>query len=481
MLQEDDEVVLQCVATIQKEHRKFCLAAEGLGNRVCYLESTSEAKYVPPDLCVCNFVLEQALSVRALQEMLAKTGPNSEGLIKRAGQGGGHRTLLYGHAILLRHSFSDMYLTCLKTSRSLTDKLSFDVGLQEDSIGEACWWTIHPASKQRSEGEKVRIGDDLILVSVSTERYLHLSNSNGHAQVDASFMQTLWNVQPTCSSGNVAVGYLTGGHVMRLCHGHDESLSIPGANKSDEEQRIVNYEAGKGASRARSLWRLEPLRISWSGSHIRFGQAFRLRHLATGHYLAMTEDPGLVLQDRERSDTTATSFCFRPSKEKGEVGPKRDIDGMGVPEIKYGDSVCFVMHVATGLWLSYLAPDAKSSRLGPLKRRACLHSEGHMDDGLILQRCQHEESRAARIIRNSTFLFANFIKALDSIAEGESKAVAGYVEEVLQTLNDLIEYFKQPDSELEHEEKQCLLRSLIKRQDLFKDEVRVEDVETPTS
>lgn len=42
---------------------------------------------------------------------------------------------------------------------------------------------------------------------------------------------------------------------------------------------------------------------------------------------------------------------------------------MGVPEVKYGDSVCFIMHVATGLWLSYMAPDAKSSRLGPLKRR----------------------------------------------------------------------------------------------------------------
>jgi hypothetical protein len=39
-------------------------------------------------------------------------------------------------------------------------------------IGEACWWTVHPASKQRSEGEKVRVGDDLILVSVATERYL---------------------------------------------------------------------------------------------------------------------------------------------------------------------------------------------------------------------------------------------------------------------------------------------------------------------
>ena len=37
-------MVLQCVACIQKENRKFCLTAEGLGNRLCYLEPTSEAK-----------------------------------------------------------------------------------------------------------------------------------------------------------------------------------------------------------------------------------------------------------------------------------------------------------------------------------------------------------------------------------------------------------------------------------------------------
>lgn len=63
------------------------------------------------------------------------------------------------------------YLTCLSTSSS-NDKLAFDVGLQLVSKGESCWWTIHPASKQRSEGEKVRIGDDIILVSVASERYL---------------------------------------------------------------------------------------------------------------------------------------------------------------------------------------------------------------------------------------------------------------------------------------------------------------------
>ncbi|KAF6130966.1 hypothetical protein HJG60_007894 [Phyllostomus discolor] len=75
-LRTEDEVVLQCIASIHKEQRKFCLAAEGLGNRLCFLEPTSEAKFVPPDLCVCSFVLEQSLSVRALQEMLASTGEN---------------------------------------------------------------------------------------------------------------------------------------------------------------------------------------------------------------------------------------------------------------------------------------------------------------------------------------------------------------------------------------------------------------------
>ncbi|XP_040054763.2 ryanodine receptor 3 isoform X15 [Gasterosteus aculeatus] len=465
-LRTDDEVVLQCVACIQKENRKFCLAAEGLGNRLCYLEPTSEAKYVPPDLCICTFVLEQSLSVRALQEMLAKSGQNSEG----AAQSGGHKTLLYGHAILLRHSFSSMFLACLKTSRSQTDKLSFDVGLQEDSTGEACWWTIHPASKQRSEGEKVRIGDDLILVSVSSERYLHLSISSGNIQVDASFMQTLWNVHPICSGSNIEEGYLLGGHVMRLFHGHDEVVAIPGSDQTEEQQRIVNYETGKAGAKARSLWRLEPLRISWSGSHIRWGQAFRLRHLTTGHYLALSDDRGLVLQDRERSDTVATAFCFRASKEKLEQSPKRDIDGMGAAEIKYGDSLCFITHVATGLWLSYQAPDVKSARLGPLKRRACLHSEGHMDDGLTLQRCQHEESRAARIIRNTTLLFKRFIRDLDCLGMKNWALVTLPVEEVLQTLNDLITYFQLPDAELEHEERQIKLRSLKNRQNLFKQE-----------
>ncbi|NXK60112.1 RYR2 protein, partial [Sylvietta virens] len=423
---------------------------------------------VPPDLSICTFVLEQSLSVRALQEMLANTEEKAEG----SAQGGGHRTLLYGHAILLRHSYSGMYLCCLSTSRSSMDKLAFDVGLQEDTTGEACWWTIHPASKQRSEGEKVRVGDDLILVSVSSERYLHLSYGNGSLHVDAAFQQTLWSVAPISSGSEVAQGYLIGGDVLRLLHGHmDECLTVPSGEHGEEQRRTVHYEGGAVSIHARSLWRLETLRVAWSGSHIRWGQPFRLRHITTGKYLSLLDDKSLLLTDKENADVKSTAFCFRSSKEKLDIGTRKEVDGMGAPEIKYGDSICFIQHVDTGLWLTYQSADAKSVRMGSLQRKAIMHHEGHMDDGLTLSRSQNEESRTARVIRSTVFLFNRFIRGLDSLSKKvKSSTIDLPIESVSLSLQDLIGYFHPPDEHLEHENKQNRLRALKNRQNLFQEE-----------
>ncbi|KAM9587622.1 ryanodine receptor 1 isoform 3-T3 [Morphnus guianensis] len=473
-LRTEDEVVLQCTTTLLKEQLKLCLAAEGFGNRLCSLEPTSNAQNVPPDLAVCCFVLEQSLSVRALQEMLAnssETGGEGVDLDKWSSQGGGHRTLLYGHAILLRHSHSGMYLSCLTTSRSVTDKLAFDVGLQKDAAGEACWWTMHPASKQRSEGEKVRVGDDLILVSVSSERYLHLSTASGELQADASFMQTLWNMNPICSGSEE--GYVTGGHVMRLFHGHmDECLTTSAPEQGEERSSVVNYEGGSVCTHARSLWRLEPLRISWSGSHLKWGQPFRLRHVTTGRYLALTEDKGLAVVEAAAANTRASAFCFRASKEKLEVVAKRDVEGMGTPEIKYGESLCFVQHVASGLWLTYAAADTKAMRLGLLKRKAILHQEGHMDDALSLTRSQRQESQAARMVYSTAGLYGHFIRSLDSLSgRGRGSPPPTLpIAAVILSLQDLIGYFQPPPAELQHEQRQSRLRALRGRQNLFQQE-----------
>lgn len=54
--------------------------------------------------------------------------------------------------------------------------------------------------------------------------------------------------------------------------------------------------------------------LRWSGSHIRWGQPFRLRHITTGKYLSLLDDKSLLLTDKEKADVKSTAFCFRSSK-----------------------------------------------------------------------------------------------------------------------------------------------------------------------
>lgn len=68
-------------------------------------------------------------------------------------------------------------------------------------------------------------------------------------------------------------------------------------------------------------------------------------------------------------------------QEKLDVAPKRDVEGMGPPEIKYGESLCFVQHVASGLWLTYAAPDPKALRLGVLKKKVGSWKGGRVSRG----------------------------------------------------------------------------------------------------
>uniref|UniRef100_A0A3Q2ZUA4 Ryanodine receptor 2b (cardiac) n=1 Tax=Kryptolebias marmoratus TaxID=37003 RepID=A0A3Q2ZUA4_KRYMA len=477
-LRMGDEVVLQSTFTSQEEHLKLCLAAEGFGSRLCRLEPTTNCKNVPPDLSVCGFVLAQCLSVRALQEMLAH-GERLAAEVRvcsllftpTVGAGVSHRTLLYGQAVLFRHSYSSMYLSCLSSSQSSPDKLAFDVGLREEKTGEACWWTVHPASRQRSDGEKVRVGDDLILVSVSSERYLVSDWENDSLIVSAAFQQTLWSVAPICSGGAVAQGFLKGGETLRLLHSHsDACLTIPAAEQGEELQRVIQYEIGSVSSHARSLWRLEILCVAWSGRHTGWSEPFRLCHVTTGRYLGLTEEKGLHLVDQDKADINTTSFCFRSSKEKLDTGKKTNTDDMGIPEIKYGDSVCYVQHVDSGLWLTYHAADAKCHS-GVVQRKAILHNEGHMDDGLTLSRSQREEAHTARLIRSTVSLFTRFIRKFNGFSqEGNIPSISLPMETVTCSLQDLIKYFHPPLEGQGHEAKHKTMTALKKRQNMFQEE-----------
>lgn len=68
---------------------------------------------------------------------------------------------------------------------------------------------------------------------------------------------------------------------------------------------------------------------------------------------------------------SVTPFCSSALflQEKLDFALRKEVDGMGVPDIKYGDSVCYIQHVDTGLWLTYQSVDAKCARMGGVQRK----------------------------------------------------------------------------------------------------------------
>ena len=434
-LRTDDQIYLQCT---NHTEGKYILSAEGFGQRKCHLESHSDERKRLPDMSICSFILKQALSIRQLHESLAQQrsakykpkvsesdGKKEEEVkeVKDAENIGRHRTILYGHAIRLMHTQSIKMLCSLATSSSTTDKLAFDVGLSDDEHHESCWWIIHPASKQRSEGEKVRMGDDLILVNVASERYLHMSiDMSGRKRVQASFQQTLWMVGPICTSEKIA-GHLCGGDVIRFFHGHasDDCLTIPkihfNGNQNATTQVLhpdrkrVQYEGDKVGSQARSLWRIELERVKWSGGHVSWGQPFHLRHVTTGLFLGMGPSRQILLISPDSDDIHRAVFCFLQNKDKTEAwNPKKEHDNMGPPEIKTGDMLCYIQHKESDFWLTYSTVDARQAKLGHTERPAELHVEGHMDDGFCPNKSLLDECTTAIVIRRTSEVFIKFIR-----------------------------------------------------------------------
>lgn len=458
-LRTDDQIYFQCTKFSTHDQGKYVLSAEGFGQRKCHLEPISDEHGQIPDMSICSFILKQALSVRALHESLARNENNKNGKDKthdsdndntnvnededkdanpenaaddsmNSNNLGRNRTLLYGHAVTLMHAQSSRMLCSMTTSSSTTDKLAFDVGLSDDENHESGWWTIHPASKQRSEGEKVRIGDDLILVNVASERYLHMSiDMTGQKRVQASFQQTLWMVGPICTERKP--GYLCGGDVIRLFHGHtsDDCITIPSIGKMSEvskqsttnavipkERQRVQYEGGAAGTESRSLWRIELKRVKWSSGHVSWGQPFHLRHITSGWFLGMGDNRQVILIEPDSIEVHRAVFCFRQNKDKvTQWDPRQEHDNMGPPEIKIGDNLCFIQHIDTGFWLTYQAVDTRAAKLGHAERPAELHSEGHMDDGFSPSKGQSDEARTSIIIRRTSEIFIHFIKALETL------------------------------------------------------------------
>lgn len=107
-------------------------------------------------------------------------------------------------------------------------------------------------------------------------------------------------------------------------------------------------------SQARSLWRLELARTKWSGGFINWYHPMRIRHLTTGRYLCVNETNELYLVRKEDATISSSTFGLRQEKDDLKVVLEdKDLEIIGAPIIKYGDSTVIMQHAESGLWVSY--------------------------------------------------------------------------------------------------------------------------------
>ncbi|KAM7538970.1 hypothetical protein Aperf_G00000057777 [Anoplocephala perfoliata] len=350
----------------------------------------------------------------------------------------------------------------------------------------------------------------------STSKHVY-GDSFSTSGVIASFQQTLWTVIPV-SSGIVrqkSLHMAFGADVIRLFHG-DECLTIQAAGDTEGSQIISNetapssvyhqsvmYQLGSVSGRASSLWQVEHTKIKWCAGFFAWEDAVRLRHVTTGRYLGITHAnaggnptaPGqidVVLLAPEESTDAATVFYIKQTKDdKKKIEIDREHEGMGEPDVCLGETLIYLQHAALGWWLSYESYETKKRGVGKVEeKKAVLLAEGHMDDVFSLVRAQEEESISAAAIRRSTAVFSAFNRSLDALANSESLGGVGpstglsppktagvpgesgplNLDEVNQCLEDLIEFFAQPETHEDHEAIQSRLAALANRQDLFQEE-----------
>jgi ryanodine receptor 2 len=202
----------------------------------------------------------------------------------------------------------------------------------------------------------------------------------------------------------------------------------------------------------------------------------RLRHVTSGRYLAVVNGEVSVIH-RDKANADAITFILTPTKDDKRSTEEEVEDGMGKPVIKYGDTLVYMQHVKSSMWLSYQTYETKKRGVGKVEeKKASVHPEGHMDDCFTIVRAQDEEARSALVIRKCMSLFTKFIRAMDAPTESNlNDYKVRYwrkisLEKVLKCLEDMIEFFAQPDENCSHEERQNKFKILRNRQDLFHEE-----------
>ncbi|EQC35631.1 hypothetical protein SDRG_06915 [Saprolegnia diclina VS20] len=258
------------------------------------------------------------------QQAAAETEANAAVIrhLESSGQG-----IVYGQIVQLQHVLSGKFLTSKAKTLADVDKTSMKVTLQADGSMKA-YFTLLPRYKTRSVGSSVIFHDSVCLARAKyTSHVLHLSaapyprDALDRKEINMNYKESILQLQKYTECTPPSSRSLQIGKLYRLFHLEGQAYvtfsANPYATKAPYLRQIVpdsNYAASANFT-LKSLYVLERLDPKEGGVVTDFDDEYRFRHLATGQYLALSEDGRHheVPLVGARADEGHSTFCLRPT------------------------------------------------------------------------------------------------------------------------------------------------------------------------